>query len=223
MKEGRGNHCRVVCFDVDGTLVDDTLFIWESLHEHFRTDQEAREQARDDYFSGRLDYPGWFQHDIELLRAAGATRGGIVARIRSMRPMTGAQETLEALTRWGYRLAVISGSIDLVLAELFPAEPFAHVLINRFHFDSAGELIGGEPTPFDLERKADGLREVARREGVTPAECAFVGDNFNDVEAAREAGLGLAFNCQSPELEAAADLVVPGRDLRAILPCFRPV
>jgi phosphoserine phosphatase len=213
--------CRVVCFDVDGTLVDETIFIWSTLHERFRTDPQARARAREDYFAGRLSYRGWFEHDIQLLRRAGADRDAITAVIRSMRLMPGARETVTTLCRWGYRLAVISGSIDLVLEELFPDHPFHHVLINSFTFDAAGRLIGGEHTPFDLERKADGLREVAAREGVSPSQCAFVGDHFNDVQVADVAGLAFAFNCKSPELAGVADVIVPGRDLRAILSHFR--
>ena len=31
---------RLVCFDLDGTLVDNTIFIWQTLHEYFQTDRE---------------------------------------------------------------------------------------------------------------------------------------------------------------------------------------
>ncbi len=31
---------KLVCFDLDGTIVDDTVFIWQTLHEHFKTDKK---------------------------------------------------------------------------------------------------------------------------------------------------------------------------------------
>jgi phosphoserine phosphatase len=61
------------------------------------------------------------------------------------------------------------------------------------------------------------LRLIAARENVSLARCAFVGDHLNDLAAARAAGLAIAFNPKSPELEAAAQVVLRGPDLRVIL------
>jgi phosphoserine phosphatase len=58
---------------------------------------------------------------------------------------------------------------------------------------------------------------IAAREGVPLARCAFVGDHGNDVAAARAAGLAIAFNPKSRDLEDAAHVVLRSRDLRAIL------
>jgi phosphoserine phosphatase len=92
------------------------------------------------------------------------------------------------------------------------------VFCNSFHFDASGRLSGGTPTPFDIEAKADALKVTAGRLGVALEETAFVGDNFNDVEIARSAGLSLAFNCKSEALAKVATQVVPGQDLRKVLP-----
>ena len=48
-------------------------------------------------------------------------------------------------------------------------------------------------------------------------QSAFVGDHANDLAAARAAGLAIAFNPKSQELVAAAQVVLRGPDLRAIL------
>ncbi len=208
----------LVCFDLDGTLVNDTIFIWKTLHESFATDAAARRRARDDYFAGRISYARWFETDLELLDRAGATRPAILGVLDGLRPMTGARETLDELRRRGHRLAVISGSLDIVLHRLFPTQRFDHVLINRIAFAADGRIEGGTPTPFDLEHKAAGLRELCRREGIGPDRAAFVGDNSNDLWIAREAGLSIAFNCKSEELRRACAEEVREKDLRGILP-----
>jgi len=207
----------LVCFDLDGTLVDDTVFIWKTLHERFATDAAARRRAHDDHFAGRISYARWFETDLELLDRAGATRDGILRVLDDLRPMAGAGETLAELRRRGHRLAVISGSLDIVLEHLFPGQRFDHVLINRVVFAAGGRIAGGTPTPFDLEGKAAGLRELCRREGIATRQAAFVGDNVNDLWVAREAGLAIAFNCKSEELRRACHAEVAGRDLRGIL------
>mgnify|MGYP006294125071 CR=1 FL=1 len=207
----------LVCFDLDGTLVDDTVYIWKTLHEHFCTDPVARQRAYDDYHAGTLSYPGWFAHDLELLDRAGADEPRIRALLGALRPMAGARETLDTLARRGHRLAVISGSLDIVVDALFADVPFVHVLVNRIAFAPDGRIRGGTPTPYDLEGKADGLREICRRERIPTSRAAFVGDNSNDVWVAREAGRAIAFNCKSDALRDASDFEVEGKDLRAVL------
>lgn len=211
----------LVCFDLDGTLVDDTIYIWQTLHERFATDAIARRRAADDYHAGRISYRQWFEHDLELLDAAGATAERIRGVLAGLHPMPGAQATLQELRARGHRLAVVSGSLDIVVEHLFGAAAFDHVLINRLFFDRQGRIAGGEHTPYDLAGKADGLAEICRREGITADRAAFIGDNANDVWIARAAGLAIAFNCKSDELRAVCDVEVAGKDLTQILPLVR--
>jgi phosphoserine phosphatase len=206
----------LVCFDVDGTLVDDTIFVWQTLHDHFATDPALRKKAHDDFFAGRITYADWFHWDLKLLSAAGATLPRIRDVLDMLRPMDGAREALLDLHARGHVLAIVSGSLDIVVAHLFADVPFKHVLVNHVAFDADGRISGGIPTPYDLEGKAEGLAELCRREGIDPSRAAFVGDNDNDLWIAKAAGLAIAFNCKSDELRAACRIEVPGKDLRAV-------
>ncbi len=208
----------LVCFDLDGTLVDETIYIWQTLHEHFQTDSTRRNQARQAFFDGQIPYEEWFSSDLVLLGEAGADRASMVALFETLPVMPGALEVLATLRERGSKIAIISGSVDLVLETLFPDQSFDAQLINRLRFDSEGRLVGGVATPYDMDRKADGLRELALREGLEPEAVAFVGDNDNDLAVARAAGFAIAFNCKSPELAEVADVVIQEHDLRAVLP-----
>ena len=60
------------------------------------------------------------------------------------------------------------------------------------------------------------------REGIPLERCAFVGDSSNDVWIARAAGLAIALNPRSEELERVAGSIVRSDDLRDILPVILP-
>ncbi len=210
----------MVCFDLDGTLIDRTVFIWSTLHEHFASDPQKRKQAADDYRSGRISYPEWFETDLQLLIAGGADRQGIFNTLSSLRLAPGAKECLHTLKARGYKLGLISGSIDVVVEHFFPEKPFDHVLINSISFDESGRITGGTPTPYDLEGKAEGLCELAGREGLTAEQCAFVGDNFNDLPVMKAAGFSVGVFIKDPRVVEAVDLHFQGGDLRDLLPHF---
>jgi len=220
MALNKSSKIRLICFDLDGTLVDNTIYIWSTLHEYFGSDSIKREQAADDFRAGRISYRDWFLHDLELLKKRGATRARMLQALDQLTPTKGAPETIAELRLRGYKLSLISGSLDLVLDHFFPAAPFEHVLINRIHFDDRGAIKGGRHTEFDLAGKATGLIEIAGRENLSLAECAFVGDNVNDLDVMSCAGFSVGVNIKSDRVAQVVDFVSRDPDLRSILSYF---
>ncbi|MCP4606015.1 MAG: HAD-IB family phosphatase [Proteobacteria bacterium] len=208
----------LVCFDLDGTLVNDTIYIWKTLHETLHTDQTARKNASTDYFSGEISYREWFEHDLLLFKQAGATKNSLLDIIHTLSPMPGAKELLADLKQSGHILTIVSGSLDIVVDHLFGLELFDHVLINQIRFDHTGQIAGGTPTKYDLDGKADGLKELARREHIALSRTLFIGDNDNDIWIANAAGKAIAFNCKSDALRDVCDVEVTEKDLRAVRP-----
>jgi phosphoserine phosphatase len=200
----------LIAFDVDGTLVDhaEGKVIWELLNKRFAGDDTVNHTRYRDYKAGRIDYPTWVALDVESWIAAGATRDEIVEVVRKLAPLHGAADTLHRLRGKGYILAVISGTLDIVLEEFFPDHPFSQVFTNHLHFDHQGLLSGWEATPYDMDGKARALRHLAELYNLPVSRCAFVGDNVNDLGVARIAGFTVAFNPKTPELEALAHAVV---------------
>ena len=56
-------------------------------------------------------------------------------------------------------------------------------------FGSAGAIVGGDTTPFSKPHP-EPLLEAARRLGVAPALCLYVGDDERDIVAGKAAGMG---------------------------------
>ena len=179
-----------------------------------------RDNAIELFKIGEMSYQEWVDHDIEMWKEKGVTREMIIKAFENnISLMPGAIETLSELKKKGFKLALISGSIDLVLDHLIPNYDtlFDYVFINQIEFDDNGKLLRGIGTPFDLENKAEGMRAIAQRENLDLDECIFVGDNDNDVHIAETAGMSIAFNCKSEKLARIADFVVTEKDLRGIL------
>ncbi len=210
----------LIAFDVDGTLVwgPDGKTVWEVLNLKFTGTAEWNKKRYAEYKAGRLSYAEWVALDIEGWREAGARREDLVAALEPLRLIEGVREATFALRDAGYRLVVISGTLDLMLNTLFPDHPFEEIYANHIGFDDEGRITHWRATPFDMTGKAEALRGLALRESIPLRRCAFVGDSTNDVWIAKIAGFTVAFNPRSDELEELADAVVRSEDFRDVLP-----
>ncbi|MBN1386119.1 HAD family phosphatase [Candidatus Woesearchaeota archaeon] len=209
---------RLVCFDLDGTILDNE-FIWTDMHLALKTDMGKRKEAAERFRKKEISYQEWADHDIEMFVEQGAKKQDIINIAKKIRFIPGAIETLRELKRRGYRLAVISGSVDTVLEAVMPdyKRIFDDVLINSFVYDRNGALVGCRATEFDFEHKALGLRKLAEEQKISTKDCAFIGDHLNDIEIASEAGFSIAFNSKSDRLNQVADVIIKEKDLRRIL------
>jgi len=212
---------KLVCFDVDGTLVDNVEFSWQLFHNYFETDEKRRIKARDMYYAGEISYLEWANHDIGMWIEKKAARKQFFDALKknNVQLMKGAMETISKLKEAGIKLAIISGSLDIIMEYLMPDynEVFDDVFFSRLIFDEKGVLKSAKATEYDMIKKADALKKIAKREGFKLSECVFVGDHHNDVKIIQESGLGICFDCKSDDLRKVADIEIKNKDLREIL------
>lgn len=220
---GRNGKLRVVCFDVDGTLVHhaEGKTVWQVLNERF-LGSDARNTERLLLFqAGRLAYDEWVRLDITDWIDRDVRRDDIETAIRdTLTLVPGALETMDTLRRRGYGLAIVSGTLDVTLELLLGGFTFDHVYSNRIHFADDGRIASWSATRYDVEGKARALAEIAAAFGVTPADCAFVGDHWNDLPALRLAGLAVAFCPKDDVVRQAAHVVIENGPLTNLLPHF---
>jgi phosphoserine phosphatase len=209
----------LICFDVDGTLVDNLTFSWQLFHDYFQTDKHRREDAKNKFLEGKISYSQWAHHDLEMWKEAGATKRELLDALGILTPMPGAIKTLNELKRKGLKLAVISGSINIVLEKIIPEfrRLFDYVYLSKIKFDDNGNITGMDVTKFDMDNKADALKEIAYKLKISLDKCVFVGDYLNDLKAIEVAGLGIAFNSKEEKLKKVADIVIENKDLSEIL------
>jgi HAD superfamily PSPase-like hydrolase len=212
---------KLVCFDVDGTLVDNIEFSWQLFHDYFETDEKTRIRARDKFFNGEITYLEWANHDIGMWIEKKAAKQDFFSALKknNVQLMKGAMETISTLKKAGIKLAIISGSLDIIMEYLMPAykDVFDDVFFSHLIFDKNGVLKSAKATEYDMMKKADALKLIAKREKLSLSECVFVGDHHNDVKIIQESGLGICFDCKSDELREVADIEIKKKDLREVL------
>ncbi len=211
---------KLVCFDVDGTLIsDEGGKYWERLHaalegERGKTVQKERTRL---FQEGKLSHERWVDLDVGGFKDCGFTKADLERVARTHELLPGARKTALELHTRGYKLAVISGSLGILIDTLFPDHPFDDVFVNEISFDKEGRIKDWKATVFDAGTKHKALHAICERERIPLSEAVFVGDGENDIDILKEAGLGIAFCPKSEKVAAAADVVVRKKDLWEIL------
>ena len=133
-----------------------------------------------------------------------------------LQPIPGARQTILGLRKRGFRVVVISGTLDITLEVLLPGMPFDEVYTNRLFFDRNGLISGWSATPYDNEGKAHALDRICSRLAVPLGQTVFVGDNINDLHVMEMAGFAIAYEPKAESVRQTADVTVCG-DLRGVL------
>lgn len=204
---------KLIAFDVDGTLVANAQrkVIWELLNARFPHPTRVDGLWYDAFMAREITYDEWVELDIMSWIMAGATRDEMAQVVaEQLYLVPGARTTIRRLHDDGYKLAVISGTLDLTLDVLFPDHPFHEVHTNRIMFDPGGRIIDWRATPYDMEGKAHALEQIAGRLGISVGETVFVGDNINDVFVMQKAGLAIAYEPKAELVRKAAHREIDG-------------
>jgi len=212
----------LICFDVDGTLVKHPagMVIWEVLNLRYGGSRETNKERYDMYHKGEITYDAWVALDVGGWVEAHATRDEILESVAEFSLVSGARETIDELKRRGYELAIISGTLDIVLETLFPEHPFTDVYTNKIFFDDEGVLTSWKATPFDGHGKPHALEEITNRHGIPLSRSAFVGDGENDVPLLGMPGLFVAYDPKSQKLKKGADVVIKHDGFAQLLEVF---
>lgn len=194
---------KLVFFNLDGTLIDGMEFFYQHLWEFFGVDKEKTRTVLKQYISGETDYAHWVENDVRLLREAGATSQGITNAVMNLHPMEGAIETIRAFHERGYKLFGLSSGIDLVVQEVLGTElknMFEAIFINQYQFDDSGKLLSVTVSPYDVDHKANCVKEAMSRYGAAPSNCVYIGNNETDAAPSLLVGTSIAFNSRSERL-----------------------
>ncbi|MDN8298660.1 phosphoserine phosphatase SerB [Acinetobacter baumannii] len=182
---------RLVCFDMDSTLIEqeviDELALEAGVGEQVA---EITERA----MQGELDFQQSFRARVALLKGLDAS---VLPKIAERLTITeGAERLISTLKALGYKTAILSGGFqyfaEYLQAKLGIDEVHANVL------DVQDGVVTGEVKGIivDGARKAELLRELANKLGISLEQAMAVGDGANDLPMLAIAGLGVAYRAK---------------------------
>jgi len=212
-----GGPLKAVIFDLDGTLTP-VGSVWQHIHERLGTWDEGGLVSLNAFLAGRINYLEFAVRDAALWKGVPRKRLEEIVGEIPLRP--GARETVEALRRDGYRLALLSSGLDVLAHPVAERLGFEICISNRLGFTD-GALDGRVSIHVTWDGKPRHLPGICRLFGVRPSETAAIGDSAGDAFLFPEVGLSVAFNA-GPAVAAKADYAVEDADLRALLPLFTP-
>ena len=123
-----------------------------------------------------------------------ANRDGIIKILSKFTYNKGAREIVEYLKDKGYKLVLISGSIDLLVDMVAKDLGMDYSKANNtFIFDDMGKLTGVHSFGDDIHAKSEHLESFCDLLNIDMKECACVADGENDIEMFRKTGHGITF------------------------------
>ncbi|WP_017902055.1 phosphoserine phosphatase SerB [Pseudomonas asplenii] len=182
---------RLAVFDMDSTLIEaeviDELAKAAGVGEQVSAITERA-------MAGELDFRASFKERLALLKGLDVSVLDSIGA--SLRLTEGAEVLFAELKRLGYKTAILSGGFTYFARQLQARLGIDYVFANELEVVD-GKCTGVAIEPIvDAQRKADLLRELAGKEGLSLEQTIAVGDGANDLPMLAIAGLGVAFRAK---------------------------
>ena len=163
---------------------------------------------------GELDFRASFRERLALLK--GLPESVLDAVYAGLTLTEGAEHLIATLKQLGYKTAILSGGFSCIGERIRTRLGIDYLFANELEI--CGGVVTGEVRGeiVDAARKAELLRQLAVREGISLEQTIAVGDGANDLLMLGAAGLGIAFRAK-PIVRASAKQSISQLGLDGIL------
>jgi HAD superfamily phosphoserine phosphatase-like hydrolase len=192
---------KLVCFDVDETLVDGiswwmlTEALGCSLEKAFNIFNQARE-GKISFREGEKLFAKMFQE------SGNATREFIDNFFESIDVKPGAKDLIFYLKQKGYLIYLISGGIDIYVNSIARKLKVDGFYSNSsLEFDKKRVLQGIHYRENQKVVKVEQLQELIRKIGIDMNNVVFIGDSENDIDVFKATKQGIAVSTSDEELK----------------------
>lgn len=202
---------RLVAFDMDSTLIRHEV-IDELAREAGVGEQVAK--ITDAAMHGQIDFDESLTRRVSLLKGLDQS---VLQKIANRLELTeGAQVLVDALKRFGFKTAVLSGGF-LYFGQMLQKK----LGIDYIHANDL-EIVDGKLTGrvkgkiVNAQGKVEMLNQICAKENISLQQAVAVGDGANDLPMLAAAGLGIAFHAK-PVVAASAQYKISRLGLDGIL------
>jgi len=201
---------KLVVFDLDNVLIDTETI-----------DEIAKLKGIEDEISditlqamqGKIPFETSIRERVKKLKGISIDE---IDEVMEKVPLNkGAVETATELKKQGYKIAIITGSFDVIALKIKEKINADYAFYNTLGVED-GKLNGEVSGPLITQNKIDVLRQLVDELNITLDECVAIGDGANDLEMIKNVKVGIAFNAK-PILKENADYLINEKDLRKVL------
>lgn len=202
---------RLVVLDVDSTLIQNEMI--DLLADQAGVGEQCA-AITESAMAGELDFEESLRERVNLL--AGQPEEIIERAYERLELTDGAETFVRTLKHLGLKVAVVSGGFTSFTNRLSKDLNLDYAKANTLEI-RRGVLTGKVTGPVvDRAAKAEYLRKLADREGISLEQVVAVGDGANDLDMLATAGLGVAF-CAKQVVREVADTTLSTPHLDAVL------
>jgi phosphoserine phosphatase len=209
---------KLALFDVDGTLTKEKS-AWEFIHRRLGVWKGYAEKFQEAFLKGEISYERFCQLDAEIWKGM---RVAEVERILKEIPLNeGIEELLNYLRSKEMKMGIISSGLSFLCDWIKEKYGFDYAVANELGVEE-GVLNGKIKIRVRYDLKGEWVREAQRRFQAKKEEILAIGDSLGDKDMFQMAGLSVAFNSLSSQLDSLVTLSIRSQDLRDLIANLSP-
>jgi phosphoserine phosphatase len=204
---------KLALFDLDGTLTKEKSG-WEYIHRRLGVWDGYAEKFQEAFLRGEISYDRFCQLDAEIWKGM---RAAELKRILREIPLYGGiEELLNYLRSKEMKLGIISSGLSFLCDWITEKYGFDYAVANELGVEN-GVLNGKIKIHVRYDQKGEWVQEAQHRFHARKEEILAVGDSTGDIDMFQMAGLSIAFNSLSPQLDSLATFSIRSTDLRDLI------